>query len=787
LEFIVRRGIKMKRKLVVLLTILTLLTTSSYAIGMNTKSNTFKITSGVEPPEWRIGDSWVYTVDADVNYYDELNLQAHLTEVRMEVTDITSTEYKIGLTGYMSADGSYAGFSGGMDQGQIKGGTISVRKSDLAIVGLDDFKASGKASVFGIPLPITASGTLSFTQLTPINYFDFPLEVGKTWTRSAIFGNISIQVDVGSIIHEDVPFDIYEVPDHLECVGTESISVGGTSFECYKIVGDMGTSSIMWYSPDIGNFVKAEYRDIDLFFEEGNDLHYDINSIDVICTGYGKVSDPPETPSAPSGPSKGDLGESYSFSASSTDPDGDKIKYVFDWGDETTSETSFHNSGQSGSTSHKWNNGGTFEVRVKAVDINGAESEWSGPTYIDIQGTRGSINLTIKILKVAEQEDIDPWYKLGADWSYRLSIFDGDGWITRQYDCPGNKNTYEPKKSYTFPIKTGSPQLKLKLWDRDTVLKNPLGGYVDYHDLADVSSHNGNGINNDLPDDLRGAIYHGVYKVGGHKLSTIYGQNNDLVEKDGSKYITSGRLDGSEADDVDSNDARIIFEITDDYETLRNAKITYPADGAIYSAGQEIDFKATVEKGLQPYKWEWDFGDGTTSNKQNPTKVYTEGGWDRWVQVRVTDEAEVTIESETIRVRINDNRPPDTPTKPSGPNTAKLGIPVEYSTYSKDWENDKMAFGWDWDGDDIVDEWDDNNGDYYYSTDDNTIEHIWNMSGTKKVKVKAKDQTGLESEWSEELNVIVRKSRSYNLIERILDFFENHPYLFPVLRQLFGL
>ena len=56
-------------------------------------------------------------------------------------------------------------------------------------------------------------------------------------------------------------------------------------------------------------------------------------------------NNPPNTPSIPSEPSSGYTGISYSYSTSATNPDGDQVKYTFDWGDDTTSETGFVNSG----------------------------------------------------------------------------------------------------------------------------------------------------------------------------------------------------------------------------------------------------------------------------------------------------------------------------------------------------------------------------------------------------------------------------------------------------------
>jgi hypothetical protein len=44
----------------------------------------------------------------------------------------------------------------------------------------------------------------------------------------------------------------------------------------------------------------------------------------------------------------------FAFSITATDPDGNKVKYTFDWGDGTASTTSLVSSGASASSSHLW-------------------------------------------------------------------------------------------------------------------------------------------------------------------------------------------------------------------------------------------------------------------------------------------------------------------------------------------------------------------------------------------------------------------------------------------------
>ena len=102
-----------------------------------------------------------------------------------------------------------------------------------------------------------------------------------------------------------------------------------------------------------------------------------------------EISNPPEKPEKPSGPSTGKILEECSFSSSSIDPEGDDIYYKFDWDDGTNSGwIGPYESGEVVSASHIWNIKGTYSVKVKAKDINGAESDWSDPLSISMPRDR---------------------------------------------------------------------------------------------------------------------------------------------------------------------------------------------------------------------------------------------------------------------------------------------------------------------------------------------------------------------------------------------------------------
>ena len=96
-------------------------------------------------------------------------------------------------------------------------------------------------------------------------------------------------------------------------------------------------------------------------------------------------NNPPNIPGQPSGPTSGVTGISFSYSTSATDPDGDQVKYVFDWDDGNMSETGYVDSGTVASKSHIWAISGTYFVKAKAVDIHGASStSWSTSLTVNI-------------------------------------------------------------------------------------------------------------------------------------------------------------------------------------------------------------------------------------------------------------------------------------------------------------------------------------------------------------------------------------------------------------------
>jgi hypothetical protein len=99
-------------------------------------------------------------------------------------------------------------------------------------------------------------------------------------------------------------------------------------------------------------------------------------------TTQQQQNSPPNKPNKPSGPASGKPNTVYTYSTSTTDPNGNQVYYQWDWGDGSQSNwLGPYNSGATISTTHTWGKG-SYSIKVKAKDTIGAESNWSDPFTI---------------------------------------------------------------------------------------------------------------------------------------------------------------------------------------------------------------------------------------------------------------------------------------------------------------------------------------------------------------------------------------------------------------------
>lgn len=134
---------------------------------------------------------------------------------------------------------------------------------------------------------------------------------------------------------------------------------------------------------------------------KAKDENFDLSAFSPTLTvTISEGNNPPNKPSTPSGPSSGKSGTSYSYSVSTTDPEGDDVYYWFDWGDsQNTGWVGPHSSGSAVSEAHIWSSEGTFPVKVKAKDVHGEESIWSDSLSVTMPKTKLISNPLLQILR----------------------------------------------------------------------------------------------------------------------------------------------------------------------------------------------------------------------------------------------------------------------------------------------------------------------------------------------------------------------------------------------------
>ena len=99
---------------------------------------------------------------------------------------------------------------------------------------------------------------------------------------------------------------------------------------------------------------------------------------------------PPGQPEPPEGSTRGKPGEPYTYTATVNDPDGNDIRYTFDWGDGNTTRTSYVAAGTPISVNYTWAEKGTYNIRVKAEDVHGLDGNWSKPLPVSMPKERFS-------------------------------------------------------------------------------------------------------------------------------------------------------------------------------------------------------------------------------------------------------------------------------------------------------------------------------------------------------------------------------------------------------------
>jgi len=309
-----------------------------------------------------------------------------ITKLNEDLTDIISSTY-LGGTQW---DFCYALTLDNNEDVYVTGHTASINFPTTSNVYCRNYQGAGGANVGDDAFISKLSNNLSF--LLASTYLG-----GDNWESG-----LTLDISNNDMIYVAGTTSSYDFPTLNSFSDTYS---GGVTH-----YGDMFISclnndlSMLTASTYLGGSVDENSGQI-LIDETGNIIVSGASSspdFPIIGTGYDTThngdadvfltkfkpglsdNQPPNKPNI-NGPTSGKINDEYIYTTSTTDPDDDDVFYLFDWGNGMTSFIQGpYESGEECSGSGIWFEEGNYEIKVKAIDQYGAESEWSDPLVVSM-------------------------------------------------------------------------------------------------------------------------------------------------------------------------------------------------------------------------------------------------------------------------------------------------------------------------------------------------------------------------------------------------------------------
>ena len=435
------------------------------------------------------------------------------------------------------------------------------------------------------------------------------------------------------------------------------------------------------------------------------------------------TNDPPLTPSAPSGPSDGIPETSYSFSSSTTDPDGNDVYYLFDWGDGSNSSwLGPYASGASVSAAHSWFTAGLHDVRVKAKDIWDDESEWSSVSSFEIiddppgdpvapsgpVSGYHSVSYSYSTSAVTDPDGDDVEYQF--DWGDgNVSAWSSSLSASYVWAVPGTYDVSVMARDIYGAQSASSPALTVVMGNRAPITPGkptgPQGGAVgiEYSFI---------GATSDPEDDPM--QYQFDWGDGSLSDWSEDYQQDYIWEQSGTFFVRMRARDSwnvsewSPSRSVEITDA-VVVDAGGPYEVVE---------------GQVLEFSGSVSGGASPFRWVWDFGDGESSDDEEASHIYLDEGV--YTVMLTVDDRYDTADSDTAEVVV----------LPSGSMLADAGGPYEgipdvEIDFVGSVEGGEAPFTWSWDF-----------GDGASSSEQNPS-HSYAAAGTYEVTLYVEDSFGI--------------------------------------------
>ena len=325
-------------------------------------------TNPAELPVWSVGDFWEYNLTIRLTLPGCVVFCIIVNRLDVVVVDDDYEGcYLLELSGYLNRFVfNNLDYSPGAS---YVNGNANVDKSTLSIKGFELYLSGNTPNInFDVVFYMGFDPELDF--------LEFPIALSEQWDIStgidiAINGNIQF---FGNNVPVEKELQDLSLEDALSVTDIEEINVEAGEFESYKISGELGDSSSLWYSPEVGYLAKVEMT------KQLLGVNLECN-LELLSTNFNhpKNNFSPDIPTI-NGPTNGQQGKEYEYIVSTTDPEEEQVYYKIDWGDGTCSGwIGPSTSGEDVIVKHTWESEATFNIRAKAKDVNGYETHWSEP------------------------------------------------------------------------------------------------------------------------------------------------------------------------------------------------------------------------------------------------------------------------------------------------------------------------------------------------------------------------------------------------------------------------
>ena len=480
----------------------------------------------------------------------------------------------------------------------------------------------------------------------------------------------------------------------------------------------------------------------------------------------------PSIPSIPSGPNSSLQGSSNSYSTSATDPDEDQIRYTFNWGDGTTSQTGLVNSGTSASLSHTWSAAGTYLVKAMATDNKSAESAWSSALSVTITSV---LNRAPNVPSIPSGPDSGI---AGTVYSYSTSATDPNGDQVKYTFSWGDGTT-----TTTALVDSGTPASASHKWSTPgTYLVKARA-----RDSKGLASAYSSSVTVKIAPNSPPAIASMPSGPASGIVGTVYSYSTSAIDPNGDqvKYtfswgdgtitttalVDSGTVAsashkwgaaGSYLVKAKATDSKGLASAYSSSLTVKIAANSPPAIAAIPSGpvsgivGTTYSYSTSaIDPNGDQVKYTFSWGDGTTTTTALVDSGTAASASHKWgavgsylVKAKATDSKGLaSAYSSSLTVKIAANSPPAIPSIPSGLTSGNTGEPYSYTTSATDPNGDQVKYIFSW-------------GDGTTTTtglvDSGTAasaSHSWSTAGTYLVKARARDSKGATSALSSSLAV----------------------------------